>query len=469
MKVGFVSLGCPKNLVDTEVMMGQLAARGHQLTPHPAEADVIVVNTCSFIDPAKQESVETIMEMAEYKKSGRAQRLIVAGCLVERYRGEIQKNLPEVDAVIGTNELMRITALCEDIEAPANPFEPYLYHDLTPRVLATPRHYTYIKIAEGCDHPCTFCVIPQYRGKFRSRRFESVISEATRLFSQDVREINLIGQDTTCFGEDLGIKDGLALLLERLAQIDTPHEKWVRFLYCYPNKITQRLLDTIAAHKTLVPYIDMPLQHASAPVLKRMKRGANGDIFLRLIERIRRTIPGVAIRTSMIVGFPGETEQDFQALCQFVQAAKFDRMGVFSYSDEDTSASFQLDGKVNARTIYNRQRRLMALQRKISRTRNRALVGSHFPVLVEGPSADSDLVWQARLSTQAPEIDGVCYVSDAGEQPLRAGEIRTMRITAAHDYDLTGEIIGAPPPASKSHAPLVQIRPGAHHEVPHLP
>ncbi len=260
--------------------MGQLTSSGHELTPHPSDADVIVVNTCSFIDPAKQESVDTILEMAEYKKTGRAQRLIVAGCLVERYRADIQKNMPEVDAVIGTNELERITELCEGVtpEPPANPFEQYLYHDLTPRVLATPKHFAYIKIAEGCDHPCTFCVIPQYRGKFRSRRFESVISEATRLFSQGVREINLIGQDTTCYGEDFGLKDGLSQLLARLAEIPTEHEKWVRFLYCYPNKVTQRLLDTLAEHAALVKYIDMPLQHASAPVLKAHE-GARAAIF----------------------------------------------------------------------------------------------------------------------------------------------------------------------------------------------
>ncbi len=435
--------------------MGQLVAGGHELTPHPSDADVIVVNTCSFIDPAKQESVDTILEMAEYKKTGRAQRLIVAGCLVERYRGDIQKNMPEVDAVIGTNELERINALCEGVKPAENPFDAYLYHDLTPRVLATPKHFAYIKIAEGCDHPCTFCVIPQYRGKFRSRRFESVISEATRLFSQGVREINLIGQDTTCYGEDFGMKDGLATLLARLAGIETDHEKWVRFLYCYPNKVTQKLLDTIAEHDSLVKYIDMPLQHASANVLKRMKRGANGDIFLKLIERIRATIPGVAIRTSMIAGFPGETEQDFETLCQFVEAAKFDRLGVFSYSDEDTSKSYALDGKVDAKTIYNRKRHLMSIQKKISRKRNRALVGKELRVLVEGPSADSDLVWQARLSTQAPEIDGVCYISDPGEQPLKAGEFRTLHVTEAHDYDLTGTLVDAPVSASKER--LLQI------------
>lgn len=421
--------------------MGQLTHAGHELTPHPSDADVIVVNTCSFIDPAKQESVDTILEMAEYKKSGRAQKLIVAGCLVERYRDDIRNKMPEVDAVIGTNELDHITALCEGVEAKANPLDAYLYHDLTPRVLTTPKHYAYIKIAEGCDHPCTFCVIPQYRGAFRSRRFESVISEATRLFAQGVREINLIGQDTTCYGEDLGLKDGLSLLLSRLAEIPAPHEKWVRFLYAYPNKVTQKLLDTIAAHDSLVKYIDMPLQHSSAHVLKRMKRGANGDIFLKLLERIRKTIPGVAIRTSMIVGFPGETNSDFEELCQFVQAAKFDRLGVFSYSDEDTSKSFELDGKVDSRTIYNRKRRLMSLQRKISRASNRKLVGQELPVIVEGPSEDSELVWEARLSTQAPDIDGVCYISDPGEAPLRTGEIRRMKIVEAHDYELTGDLI----------------------------
>ena len=430
--------------------MGQLTSQGHELTSHPSDADVIVVNTCSFIDPAKQESVDTILEMAEYKKTGRAQRLIVAGCLVERYRGDIQKNMPEVDAVIGTNELEKITALCEGVEpAERNPFEPYLYHDATPRVLATPKHHAYIKIAEGCDHPCTFCVIPQYRGKFRSRRFESVISEATRLFSQGVREINLIGQDTTCYGEDFGLKDGLSQLLERLASIETGHAKWVRFLYCYPNKVTQKLLDTIAANEALVKYIDMPLQHASAAVLKRMKRGANGDIFLKLLEKIRKTIPGVAIRTSMIVGFPGETDADFEELCQFIQAAQFDRMGAFSYSDEDTSKSFALDAKVDGRTIQNRKRRLMAIQKKISRTRNKTLVGREVDVLIEGPSADSDLVWQARMSTQAPDIDGLCYISDPGETPLREGEFRRMRITKAHDYDLTGELLDSPKAAGR--------------------
>jgi ribosomal protein S12 methylthiotransferase len=459
-KIGFVSLGCPKNLVDTEVMMGELSERGHELTSQPGDADVLVVNTCSFIDPAKQESIDTILEMAEYKKTGRAQKLIVAGCLVERYRDQIRNQLPEVDALVGTNELSKIVALCEGLEAaspaPYANLEPYLYHDLTPRVLATANHFAYIKIAEGCDHPCAFCVIPQYRGKFRSRRFESVIAEATRLFAQGVREINLIGQDTTSYGVDLGIKDGLSQLMARLAQIETAHQKWIRFLYCYPNRITQKLLDTIAEHAALVKYIDMPLQHASAHVLKCMKRGSHGDFFLKLLERIRATIPGVAIRTSMIVGFPGETEADFEILSDFVKAAQFDRLGVFSYSDEDTSASFHLDAKVDGRTIHNRKQKLMALQRRLSKAANRKMIGREVDVLIEGPSPETDLLWQARMSTQAPEIDGFCYVNDfAGAEPQR-GEIRRMRITEAHDYDLIGTLdtptetlAFAPVPAAK--------------------
>ncbi len=453
LKIGFVSLGCPKNLVDTEVMMGTLAARGHTLTADPAEADAIVVNTCSFIDPAKQESVDAILEMADFKKNGRAKKLIVAGCLVERFRGHIRQEIPEVDAVVGTNELERIADVCEGLESGGADAAPYLYHDLTPRVLATPRHYAYLKINEGCDHPCTFCVIPQFRGRFRSRRPESVLAEARALLGQGVRELNLIGQDTTAYGEDLGLKDGLASLLGQLAQIEAPGGKWIRFLYCYPNRITPRLLETLAAHEALVKYIDMPLQHASAKILKRMKRGASGEIFLRLLEKIRRAVPGVAVRTSMIVGFPGETEQDFEELCQFVEAAQFERLGVFGYSDEETSQSYHLEGKVDRRTIYNRRRRLMALQRKISRRRNRELVGRELPVLIEGPSADSPLVWQARLESQAPDIDGVCYVADPGPQAPQPGQFRRMRIRKAHDYDLVGDLTDEAPAIAPPAAP----------------
>jgi ribosomal protein S12 methylthiotransferase len=438
MKIGFVSLGCPKNLVDSEVMMGLVEARGHELTSRPSEADAIVVNTCSFIDPAKQESIDTILEMAEYKKFGQAQRLVVAGCLVERYREDIRQQIPEVDAVLGTNELERIVAHCEGIEVNGGAAEPYLYHDLTPRRLATPGHMAYVKINEGCDHPCTFCIIPKFRGRFRSRRFESVVREAESLFAQGVREINLIGQDTTAYGEDLGIEDGLPRLLERLAGVE--NAGWIRFLYAYPNRVTQKLLDTIAAHDALCNYIDIPLQHASAAVLKRMKRGAGGDIFLKLIERIRRTIPGVGIRTSFIVGFPGETAADFEELCQFVEAAHFDRVGVFRYSDDETSESCHLDGKVDQRTIYNRQRRLMALQRKISRSRNRALVGGRFRILITGPSPETELLWEGRLETQAEEIDGKTYLTEFCESMPQPGCFGIVRITRATDYDLFGVV-----------------------------
>jgi len=355
-KVGFVSLGCPKNLVDSEVMMGILAREGYEVTPRADEAEILVVNTCSFIEAAQKESVDAILEMAEHKKFGAAKKLIVAGCLVERYRAQILEQVPEVDAVIGTGEVERIMEAVEgDLRAlPAQP-PAFLYHDLTPRLVTTPKHAAYIKIAEGCDHPCTFCIIPQLRGAFRSRRFESVVREAENLAKAGAREITLIGQDTTSYGEDLGLRDGLAQLLEKLAQ--TSDLLWVRFLYAYPNRVTQKLLDTIAAHPRLAKYMDMPLQHASRNVLARMKRGSNGEAFLKLLERIRTTIPGVSLRTSFIVGFPGESEADFEELCDFVRTANLDWMGVFEYSDVDNAGSYTLDEKVDAETISDRRNR----------------------------------------------------------------------------------------------------------------
>ncbi|MGD0403170.1 MAG: 30S ribosomal protein S12 methylthiotransferase RimO [Candidatus Acidiferrales bacterium] len=446
-KVGFVSLGCPKNLVDSEVMMGILARSGYEITPRAGDADVLVVNTCSFIAPAQQESVQSILEMAEYKKFGRAQKLIVAGCMVERYRNEIREQIPEVDAVIGTGEIEKILEACEgDLranDAASVELPTYLYHDLTPRILATPRHTAYIKINEGCDHPCTFCVIPQLRGKFRSRRFESVVREAENLAAAGVREISLIGQDTTFYGEDLGLRDGLSTLLERLAQV--PDLNWVRFLYCYPNRITPRLLDTIAAHPRLAKYLDVPLQHASRNVLARMKRGSNGDAFLKMLEKARKAIPGVSIRTSFIVGFPGETEKDFRELCDFVRAAEFDWMGVFSYSDEDTSQSFALDKKVDEKTISRRRDTLMSIQKKISARNLKKRVGQRLQVMLEGPSKDTDLVWEARLEGMAPDIDGKVYVTefegvnDAADLPA-PGTLATIEITEAKDYDLIGRV-----------------------------
>jgi ribosomal protein S12 methylthiotransferase len=472
-KVGFISLGCPKNLVDSEVMMGILAREGYELTPRADEAEVLVVNTCSFIEPAQKESVDAILEMAEHKKFGAAKKLIVAGCLVERYRDQILEQVPEVDAVVGTGEVERILEAVEgDLKVlPAQP-PTFLYHDLTPRIITTPKHQAYIKIAEGCDHPCSFCIIPQLRGAFRSRRFESVVREAEKLAATGTREVTLIGQDTTSYGEDLGLRDGLALLLEKLAGIDDL--LWVRFLYAYPNRVTQKLLDTLAAHPRLAKYIDMPLQHASRNILARMKRGSHGDAFLKLLERMRRTIPGVSLRTSFIVGFPGETKEDFEELVQFVTAAQLDWMGVFEYSDVDNAASHALEQKVDADTIDERRARLMALQRKISREKLRAFKGRTATALVEGPSKDNPLVWEARLEGMAPDIDGKLYLTDIELPDSRiavAGDVAQVEITKTDAYDLIGRVVEIqsrpvirPTPAIASTAPpekLTRISTGA--------
>jgi ribosomal protein S12 methylthiotransferase len=442
-KVGFVSLGCPKNLVDSEVMMGILAREGYELTPRAEEAEVLVVNTCSFIEPAQKESVDAILEMAEHKRFGAARKLIVAGCLVERYRDQILEQVPEVDAVVGTGEVERILEAVEgDLRVlPAEP-PAFLYHDLTPRIVTTPKHAAYIKIAEGCDHPCSFCIIPQLRGKFRSRRFQSVVKEAENLAAAGAREVTLIGQDTTSYGEDLGLRNGLAQLLGKLAGVEDL--LWVRFLYAYPNRVTQELLDTLAAHPRLAKYMDMPLQHASRNVLARMKRGSHGEAFLRLLERVRATIPGISVRTSFIVGFPGETDADFGELCDFVRAAHLDWMGVFEYSDVDNAGSFALDGKVDADTITERRNTLMALQKKISREKLRSWKGRTATALLEGESKDNPLVWEARLEGMAPEIDGKLYLTDIELPTGEAGEVGDavrVEITKTDAYDLIGRVV----------------------------
>jgi ribosomal protein S12 methylthiotransferase len=472
LKVGFVSLGCPKNLVDSEVMMGMLAGAGVELIPRAEDADVIVVNTCSFIESAQQESVNTILEMARHKTEGRAQKLIVAGCLVERYRDEIQRNIPEIDAVVGTGELDKILSAAgvarpatggspfsilpsrpeaearerqgrfsrESWEGAIGDLPNYLYDEETPRILATPGYRAYIKIAEGCDHPCSFCIIPQLRGKFRSRHFASVLAEAERLVKTGVREITLIGQDTTCYGEDLGLKDGLALLLEKLASIEDL--RWIRFLYAYPNKITPRLIETIAAHENICSYVDVPLQHASASVLRRMKRGGGADIFLEAIARIRRTIPDVTVRTSFIVGFPGETDAEFEELCDFVGRAGIDWMGVFGYSDQEGAQAFSANEKLPPREVESRRKHLMQIQRRISKRQKRTLIGRRFDLLFEGASEESDLLLEGRTSMHAPEIDGKVFVNDVPEGlELKAGDFYRCEITDSHDYDLIAKII----------------------------
>jgi ribosomal protein S12 methylthiotransferase len=497
--VGFISLGCPKNLVDSEVMMGLLDRAGARLTGRPEEAEILVVNTCSFIDTAKQESVDTILEMARHKTTGSAKKLIVAGCLVERYRDEIRKNIPEVDAVVGTGELESILAAAgiAPIAVPPSPFNilsrnghaetrsgkealsgththdattsrpegdlreqkgrfrrddwqgathllpTYLYDETTPRFFTTPKSSAYIKIAEGCDHPCSFCVIPNLRGKFRSRRFESVVAEAQQLVARGVEEITLIGQDTTCYGEDLGIKDGLATLLDALAAIEGL--RWLRFLYAYPNRITGRLLDTIARHDNICKYLDVPLQHASPQVLKTMKRGAGADIFLKTLEKVRAAVPGIALRTSFIVGFPGESLRDFEVLEEFIGQAKFDWLGVFSYSDEEGSGAFSLDAKVPRRTIEARRRRLMKLQQSISKRAKQHWVGRALVVLAEGESEETPLLWEGRTEFHAPEIDGKVYINDCGNlETLQAGRFYKAEITEAHEYDVVARVVSGP-------------------------
>ena len=466
-KVGMVSLGCPKNLVDSEVMLGVLAREGYELTPRADEAEILVVNTCGFIEPAKQESIDTILEMAEYKKSGAARKLIVAGCLVERYRQQLLKEIPEIDFVIGTNELERVLEACgEDAgrQSAGPPLDAYLYHEFTPRVLSTPSYSAYLKIAEGCDHPCSFCVIPQMRGKFRSRRFTSVVREAENLARQGIGEITIVGQDTTSYGEDLGVKHGLANLLREIGRI--PELVWLRFLYCYPNRLTDELIAAVAETPKVAKYLDIPLQHSSGNVLKLMRRGSNGGQFLKMLEKIRLAIPGVTLRTSFIVGFPGETAEDFQELLDFVAAAEFDNLGVFLYSNEESSGSFGLPGQVPARTAKTRQRQLMALQKKISKRKLRARVGQRVPVLVEGLSEETDLLFKGRLESQAPGIDGRVLINDYEGLEPQPGEFRWSVITESSDYDLVARLEAAPfaqrsiPIVAEAAGPrLVQIQP----------
>jgi ribosomal protein S12 methylthiotransferase len=499
--VGFISLGCPKNLVDSEVMMGLLDRAGARLTARPEEAQILVVNTCSFIDTAKQESVDTILEMARHKTEGRASKLIVAGCLVERYRDEIRKSIPEVDAVVGTGELESILEAAglaptpittapslfnilssngradsragqeslagthkaggagfrpegnhreqqgrfrrDDWQGAAHLLPTYLYDETTPRLLSTGQTSAYIKIAEGCDHPCTFCIIPNLRGKFRSRRFESVVAEAEQLVARGVEEITLIGQDTTCYGEDLGLKDGLAQLLDRLASIEGL--RWLRFLYAYPNRITGRLLETIAKHDNICKYLDVPLQHASPDVLKRMKRGAGADIFLKTLDKVRAAVPGIALRTSFIVGFPGESLRDVEVLEEFISEARFDWLGVFSYSDEEGSGAHGLDAKIPKRTIEARKRRLMKLQQSISKRAKQQWIGRELVILAEGESEETAMLWEGRTEFHAPEIDGKVYINDFGNlESLESGRFYKAEITEAHEYDVVARVVGGP-------------------------
>ena len=447
-KVGFISLGCPKNLVDSEVMMGQLSREGYEITRDASEADTLVVNTCGFIDAAKKESVDAILEAARLKSEGKCKRLVVAGCLVERYRDELRAEIPEVDAFIGTSQLGDITKAADARVNPrqlpvlplGNQTATYLYDESTPRVLATPAHFAYVKIAEGCDRPCAFCFIPQMRGHFRSRRFGSVVAEAKRLAEAGVKEIVLVAQDSSRYGEDLGERDALAALMRELCRLDGV--EWVRVMYTYPTHISDAFLDVLAAEPKAVKYLDMPLQHASQNVLRLMKRGGNRASLERLIERVRARVPGIAVRTTFITGFPGETEEDFKELLAFVRSVEFDRVGVFTYSDEEGTPAYVLPDKVDPKVAKKRRDLLMREQSRISLRRNRARVGSTVRVLFEGASEETDLLWQGRMETQAPEIDGCVLINDAPEGCApKPGDFVDVQITEAQQYDLVGRIV----------------------------
>src|SRR5687768_7800265 len=447
-KVGFISLGCPKNLVDSEVMMGRLKQEGYEITSDAAEAETLVVNTCGFIDAAKKESIDAILEAARLKSEGKCQRLVVAGCLVERYRDELRAEMPEVDAFIGTSQLGDITKAADSrVDARSLPVLPlgnqtatYLYDESTPRVLATPGHFAYVKIAEGCDRPCAFCFIPQMRGHFRSRRFGSVLAEAQQLAGQGVKELILVAQDSSRYGEDLGERDALAQLMRELCRVEGV--EWVRVMYTYPTHISDAFLDVLAEEPKAVKYLDMPLQHASQNVLKLMKRGGNRESLERLIERVRARVPGVAVRTTFIAGFPGETEEDFEELLAFVKNVEFDRVGVFTYSDEEGTPAFTLPNKVAHRTASRRRTTLMKEQARISQRHNKTRVGEVVRVLFEGESKESELLWQARMETQAPDIDGCVLINDVpdGVRPS-IGEFVQVEITEAHQHDLIGRIL----------------------------
>jgi ribosomal protein S12 methylthiotransferase len=447
-KIGFISLGCPKNLVDSEVMMGRLKQAGYEITTDEGEAETLVVNTCGFIDAAKKESVDAILEAARMKSEGKCQRLVVAGCLVERYREELRESIPEVDAFIGTNQIEEITTVADarvntrslPVVSIGNQSATYLYDESTPRVLATPQHFAYVKIAEGCDRPCAFCFIPQMRGHFRSRRFGSVVAEARSLIEQGVKELVLVAQDSSRYGEDLGLQDGLADLLRELARLEGV--EWVRAMYAYPTHVSDAFLDVMASEPKACKYLDIPLQHASQKVLKLMRRGGNRESLERLIARVRSRVPDVTVRTTFITGFPGETEEDFDELMKFVRNVGFDRVGVFAYSDEEGTPAYDLPDKVDPKVAARRRNTLMREQKKISRRRNRARVGETLRVLFEGASSETDLLWQGRAEGQAPDIDGCVLINDAPEDfAPQPGDFVNVRITGAHEYDLVGEIV----------------------------
>ena len=472
MKIGFLSLGCPKNLVDGEVMLGIAQNAGHELTTDASAADVLVVNTCAFIDSAKQESIDAILEMAQQKKDGHCSRLVVTGCLGERYREELKREIPEIDAVLGTGEVDQILGAlegagprCGTRDAAVAPLtffskpnsaenpafdtrtrrtpEParrdaelptYLYDADTPRLLTTPKHFAYVKVAEGCDYTCAFCIIPTLRGRFRSRDAGSIVREARSLAERGVKELLLISQDTTFYGIDRGERGALARLLRELNRIDGL--EWIRLLYLYPTTITDDVLAAMAECEKVCRYVDLPLQHASAAVLKRMRRPGDRRTYDKLLRRIRTTVPGVTLRTTFIVGFPGETDEEFDELQGFIADTHFDHVGIFTYSHEEGTRAFAVGDDVPAATKRKRRNTLMARQKKIVSAAQKTRIGQEVEVLVDGPSPEHELVLQGRLRGQAPEIDPVVFLTDCDPSAIAAGDLIHARIVGARGYDL---------------------------------
>jgi len=440
------TLGCPKNRVDSEVMLGTLGARGYTLVESPADASVIVVNTCAFIGPAKQESVDTILELAEYKKTGRCNTLVVTGCLSQRYGPELAREMPEVDHFLGTGAYVQIGDLLAAEAAPRQVIpDPHYVHDArTPKVNSSPKWTAYLKISEGCDNACAFCIIPTLRGAQRSRPIEDLVAEARTLAASGVRELNLVAQDLTAYGHDLPGRPPLHALLEALCTVDV---RWIRLHYAYPRVFPDALIEVIAREPKIAKYLDMPLQHASDRLLRSMRRGRDSAFLIALLAKLRARIPGLTFRTSLIAGLPGETEEDFEQLKEFVRTQRFERMGCFQYSDEEGTAAYDFADKVPQKVIERRWREVMAIQKRINREQNRALIGKRLEVLVEGPSPESEHLLVGRHEGQAPDIDGVVYLNEGFGYP---GELVTVEVTEAHDYDLVGRVV------DREHRPLAR-------------
>ena len=441
--IGFVNLGCSKNQVDSEVMLGTLVADGFKLTGDPKKAEVVIINTCGFIEEAKQESIDTILAHGKLKKKGACRVLIAAGCLAQRYQGDLLKELPELDGVVGTGEFGKIADICRDLLAPKKRHQrlwiskpPYLYDEMAPRLRLGKQHSAYVKIAEGCNRNCAFCAIPLMRGKQRSRPIESIVAEAERLGSEGVKEINLISQDTVNYGVDLGLRQGLVSLLRELVKVKDL--RWVRPFYLYPQQVTDELLDLYAGEEKITKYIDMPLQHINDRMLKQMHRLGNRATIEKLVDRIRTRIPGVTFRTAFIVGFPGETEAAFEELKQYVETSEFDRVAAFLYSDEEQTPAVELEHKIERSVMEERRNELLSVQETIAVAKSQERIGSVLEVLVDGPSDETDLLLEGRHEGLAPEIDGVVYINDGTACP---GDLVKVTITDASTYDLVGHIL----------------------------